>query len=140
MPFFGELFGMREENDVVLVLTWRNLVNVKEMLGAVPFKDAVPSDMEQQSEHPKIIQNASCGQLFFRASAGARARRMRAIDPAEIFATITWGELLTLQTTLDDAHPIMLALLDLSERQRQFGINGRSPENLSRARHADARG
>ena len=53
MPFFGELFGMREENDVVLVLTWRNLVNVKEMLGAVPFKDAVPSDMEQRSEHPQ---------------------------------------------------------------------------------------
>lgn len=47
---------------------------------------------------------------------------MRAIDPAEIFATITWGELLTLQTTLDDAHPIMLALLDLSERQRSSGL------------------
>lgn len=46
---------------------------------------------------------------------------MRAIDPAEIFATITWGELLTLQTTLDDAQ-IMLALLDLSERQRSSGL------------------
>lgn len=42
MPFFSELLGSPDESEVAVVLTWRNLVNVKEMLGSLPFRDAHP--------------------------------------------------------------------------------------------------
>lgn len=43
-------------------------------------------------------------------------------DEDEIFATITWGDLLALQTMLGDGHPLMPALIDLNERQRISGL------------------
>lgn len=42
MPFFTDANGPQDEDGVAVVLSWRTLANLKEMLGGIPFRDAEP--------------------------------------------------------------------------------------------------
>ena len=42
MSFFSQFFGMKDENEVALVLTWRGLAELKIMLALLPLRTPIP--------------------------------------------------------------------------------------------------
>lgn len=77
--FFKELLN-RDEDDVVVVLTVRNLSNLRDMLGDLPFKSADPIY--------RAIESLASAQLFsgLRRSVQSAAKNHRA---AEALADLT---------------------------------------------------
>lgn len=77
--FFKELMS-RDENDVAVVLTVRNLSNLRDMLGDLPFKDADPIY--------RAIEGLASAQLFsgLRNSVQSAVKNHRAAEALADFS------------------------------------------------------